>query len=91
MYLSAMSKKKPAKLRPDVAENAFRVYQEAIGLAQKTLPPDERTEKNPDAVKRGAEGGKRGGKSRAKSLSKSRRSSIARDGARARWKKRKED
>ena len=83
--------KKPAKLRPDVAENAFRVYQEAIGEAPKTLPPDERTEKNREAVKRGSEGGKRGGKARAKSVSKARRSSIARDGARARWKKRKDD
>jgi signal transduction histidine kinase len=32
-------KKKPAKLRPDVAETAFRVFQEAIVEAPKTLPP----------------------------------------------------
>jgi hypothetical protein len=38
------AKKKAAKLRPDVAETAFRVFQEAIGEAPKTLPPNERTE-----------------------------------------------
>lgn len=82
-----MAKKKPAKLRPDVAEIAFRVMREAIGEAPKTLSPGEREEKNADAVKRGKEGGKRGGKARARGLSKARRSAIARDGARARWKR----
>jgi hypothetical protein len=38
------AKRKPAKLRPDVAETAFRVYQDAIGEAPKTLPPAERVE-----------------------------------------------
>lgn len=80
--------KKAAKLRPDVAEVAFRVMQEAIGERPKTLPPDERTEKNREAVKRGAAGGKRGGKARARSLSKTRRSKIARNAAKARWAKR---
>lgn len=79
--------KKPAKLRPDVAETAFRVMQEAIGEAPKTLPPSERTEKNRDAVRRGASGGKKGGKSRANSLSKAKRSKIARKAATARWKR----
>ena len=51
-----MTPKKPAKLRPDVAETAFRVLQEAVGEAPKTLPPSERTEKNADAVKRGRKG-----------------------------------
>lgn len=50
----AMGKRKsassPEKLRPDAAEVAFRVMQEAIGEAPKTLPPSERTEKNSDAV-----------------------------------------
>lgn len=31
--------KKPAKLRPDVAEIAFGVLQEAVGEAPTTLPP----------------------------------------------------
>lgn len=56
---------KSLKLRLDVAETAFRVFQEAIGEKPKTLPPSERTEKNSEAVKRGAKGGKKGGKSRA--------------------------
>lgn len=77
--------KKPAKLRPDVAETAFRVMQEATGEAPKTLPPEERTEKNPEAVKRGTLGGKKGGHARAQALSKAKRSKIAKKGAQARW------
>jgi len=76
---------KSVKLRPDVAEIALRVMQEATGEAQKTLPPGERTEKNPDAVKRGRKGGKRGGKARAKSVSPKDRSEIAKHAARVRW------
>lgn len=84
--------KKPAKLRPDVAEVAFRVFQEAIGEAPKTLPPKERAkaDKNPDAVKRGAKGGKKGGKARAKSLLAATRSAIAKGAARSRWQRRAE-
>ena len=76
---------KKAKLRPDVAETAFRVVQEATGEAPKTLPPSERKEKNPDAVERGRKGGKKGGKARAVSLSKQRRTDIAREAAAKRW------
>lgn len=78
-------KKKPAKLRPDVAETAFRVFQEAIGEAPKTLPPGERTEKNADAVKRGRKGGKKGASVRNAVLSKSKRSKLAKNAARKRW------
>lgn len=39
------------KLRPDVAEAAFRVMLEATGQAPKTDPGAR--EKNPEAVKRG--------------------------------------
>jgi hypothetical protein len=78
-------KKKPAKLRPDVAETAFRVMQEATGEAPKTLPPSSRTEKNPDAVARGRKGGRTGGKVRAAKLSKERRSEIAKNAAAKRW------
>jgi hypothetical protein len=80
-----MAKKKPAKLRPDVAETAFRVYQEAIGEVAKTLPPAERVEKNPVAVKRGRKGGKTGGRARAMSLSDQQRRKIAKKAARKRW------
>jgi hypothetical protein len=80
-------KKKAAKLRPDVAETAFRVMQEAIGEAPKTLPLSERTEKNPDAVARGSEGGKKGGKARAETLTERERTKSATIAALARWKK----
>jgi hypothetical protein len=79
--------KKPAKLRPDVAETAFRVMQEAIGEAPKTLPPEERTEKNAAAVERGRKGGILGAKARARILSPQKRSKIAKRAAKARWKK----
>lgn len=81
------AKKKPAKLRPDVAEVAFRVMQEATGEAPKTRPPSERSEKNADAVKRGREGGKVGGVVRAEVLSKRKRIAAATRAAKARWRK----
>jgi hypothetical protein len=49
----------PDKLRPDVAETAYRVMLEATGQAPKTQPGEGK--KNPEAVKRGRAGGKRGG------------------------------
>lgn len=79
-----MPKKNP-KLRPDVAETAFRVMQEATGAAPKTLPLKERTEKNADAVKRGRKGGKKGGKARAANLSPNERTAIAKKAGSARW------
>lgn len=81
--------KKPAKLRPDMAETAFRVMQEATGEAPKTLPPGERpeAERNAEAVKRGRKGGLVGGKARAKTLSPAKRAKIAKRAAKARWKK----
>jgi len=82
-----MLRKKPAKLRPDVAETAFRVMREAIREAPKTAPPGERTEKNPDAVKRGRKGGKKGGANRADKLTAEKRSEIAAFAAAVRWKK----
>lgn len=83
--------KKPAKLRPDVAETALRVVQEAIGEATKTLPPSERAEKNEEAVKRGRKGGKKGGakggKARATKLTDEQRAKGATIAALARWKR----
>ncbi|HEY4131649.1 MAG TPA: hypothetical protein VGM50_13605 [Gemmatimonadaceae bacterium] len=81
--------KKSAKLRPDAAETAFRVFQEAVGEKPKTRPPDERTEKNPEAVKRGRKGGKRGGSARAAKLTAEQREQAAQVAAEARWKKSK--
>lgn len=86
-----MAKKQAAKLRPDVAETAFRVMQEAIGEAPKTLPPSERTEKNAEAKARGRKGGRIGGKVRAAKLSKDAKTRIARDAALRRWSKRSEN
>ena len=87
----AMPKKKP-KLREDMAETARRVFLESVGEAEKTLPPSERVEKNPEAVKRGKKGGKKGGRKggeeRAAELSKRRRVAIARRAIKTRWKKR---
>ena len=79
------------KLREDVAETAFRVLQEAVGERPKTLPPGERTEKNPEAVKRGRKGGKKGGDLRNLKLTAARREAIARSAANARWKNTKPD
>jgi hypothetical protein len=76
--------KKPTKLRPDVAEIAFRTMLEATGQAPKTPPPGER-EKNPDAVARGSKGGQKGGKARARKLTPGQRSAVAKKAARARW------
>ena len=73
----------PDKLRPDVAETAFRVFQEAIGEAPKTPPPAKRQEKNSDAVMRG----RKGGAARAAKLSEKERSEVAQVAAGARWRR----
>ncbi len=75
------SSRRPAKPEPDTNETAFRVIQEATGSSKPTAP-----EKNPAAVALGRLGGKKGGKARAQSLSKARRSEIASEAAKARWK-----
>jgi hypothetical protein len=77
--------KKPSKLRPDVAEIAYRTMLEATGQAEKTVPPEQRTEKNAEAVKRGRKGGKKGGPARAGKLNAAERERIARTAANARW------
>ncbi len=77
--------KKPNKLRPDVAEIAFRTMLEATGQAEKTKPPGERTSKNADAVKRGRAGGRKGGAARKAKLTPDERREIARKAALARW------
>lgn len=82
------SPKKPTrKLRPDVAETAYRVMLEATGQAPKTVPPAERgkAERNPEAVKRGAKGGTKGGPARSAKMSPEKRSEIAKKAAQGRW------
>jgi hypothetical protein len=83
----AVAKKKPAKLREDMAETARRVFLESVGEAEKTLPPAERVEKNPEAVERGKKGGKKGGRVRAEKLTERERTKSATIAALARWKK----
>jgi hypothetical protein len=80
-----MPKKKPTKLRPDMAETAYRVMLEATGQAPKTRPGE--GPKNPEAMRRGQKGGKKGGKARAAKLDAAQRSEVARNAAAARWKK----
>ncbi|HEY4217692.1 MAG TPA: hypothetical protein VGM67_11180 [Gemmatimonadaceae bacterium] len=82
-----VGKGKSVKLRPDVAETAFRVLQEAVGERPKTKPPAERTEKNHEAVKRGRKGGEKGGTSTAQKRTSEERAKGATVAALARWKK----
>jgi hypothetical protein len=65
----------------DVAQNALRVVEQAIGEPLKSTP-----EKNPAAVALGRLGGLKGGKARADTLSSDRRSAIAKKAAASRWK-----
>ena len=82
------AKKKPAKLRPDMNELAYRTMLAATGQGPKPAPPGD-GEKNPEAVKRGREGGKKGGKARATALRESDRAEIARRAAASRWSRRR--
>ena len=80
---------KKTKLRPDMSETAHRVMLEATGQAPKTVPLGERTEeqKDSEAVRRGAKGGRIGGKARADALTDEELSRAAITAAHARWKK----
>jgi hypothetical protein len=62
--------------KKDVAQNALRVVEEAIGSS---------LGKNPAAVALGRRGGLKGGKARAESLSPEQRKSIAQNAANTRW------
>jgi hypothetical protein len=74
----------------DVAQNALRVVEQAIGEplkpARKTIAFP-RKPKNPAAVALGKLGGMKGGKARAAELSPERRKEIAQKAAKARWAK----
>lgn len=80
-------KDSPNKLRPDVAETAYRVMLEATGQIGKTGPSGRLMDKpkNPAAVKLGKKGGRVGGKARARALSAQERSRSAQNAAQARW------
>ena len=76
----------------DFAQNAFRVFQQAIGEEPKEEPPQvdakaKAKAKDPAAVDLGRRGGLKGGKARAASLTPEQRSDIARKAVQARWAK----
>lgn len=83
-YVLDCTPPKLSKLRPDVAQTAYRTMLEATGQAPKTRPGE--GAKNPEAVARGKAGGLKGGKARAVRLTPGERSEIARKAAGARWK-----
>ena len=72
----------------DVAQNALRVVEQAIGeplkASRKTLQFP-RKPKNPAAVALGKLGGMKGGRARAAKLSPAERKEIAQRAAKARW------
>jgi hypothetical protein len=81
--------------KKDVAQNALRVVEQAIGgsLAEPNKPiqfPSRPKKKNPAAVALGKLGGRKGGKARAAKLSSERRKAIAQRAAKARWAKTEE-
>ena len=77
----------------DVAQNALRVVEEAIGGSLVVAPkkpilfPARPKKKNPAAVALGKLGGLKGGKARAAKLTPERRKAIAQRAALARWAK----
>lgn len=78
--------------KPDVAQNALRVVEEAIGapLVEPKKPiqfPSKPKKKNPAAVALGKLGGRKGGRARAEKLPPERRKAIAQRAAQARWAK----
>ena len=80
----------------DVAQNALRVVEEAIGATLAAEPkkpiqfPAKPKKKNPAAVALGKLGGVKGGKARAAKLSAERKKAIAQHAAQARWAKAEE-
>ncbi len=71
------------KRRPDLAQLAKRIVDEASGEAPRTPPPSEG--KDPAAVVLGRKGGLIGGKVRAANMTKRERSDAAKRAAAARW------
>jgi len=73
--------------KPDDAQNALRVVEQAIGapLAPKRVLNFPERKKNAAAVALGKLGGAKGGRARAKKLTPQQRTEIAQRAARARW------
>lgn len=80
--MAKQPKKRPGA-RPDFAQTAFRIVQEATGQAEKTPDPD--AGKDPAAVALGRKGGLKGGKARAAKMTKKQKTASAKKAAAARW------
>lgn len=91
-YVLDCTPPKLSKLRPDVAQTAYRTMLEATGQAPKTLPAGQRPKeaRSTAAVSQGRAGGLKGGKARASKLTAGERSEIAKKAAGARWKDHKQ-
>jgi len=78
--------------KPDDAQNALRVVEQAIGapLAPKRVLRFPERKKNAAAVALGKLGGAKGGHARAAKLTPKERTEIARRAGKARWAKEKE-
>ncbi len=70
----------------DFVTVARSIVEKSIGEKLTGDPLDPEPEKNPHAVALGRLGGQKGGRARAKKLSARRRSQIARNAAKKRWK-----
>lgn len=75
--------------KPDVAQNALRVVEEAIGAPlanpKRKLIRFPEQKKNPAAVALGKLGGMKGGRARAAKLTAEERKASAQHAAKARW------
>ena len=67
----------------DVAENALRIVEQAIG--ERLVGGNKIESPGTEREKRGSSGGRKGGPARAAKLSSRERSRIARKAAKARW------
>ena len=72
----------PKRSSKDFAQNALRVFEQAIGEELSKPAPKK---KNPAAVALGKLGGLKGGKARAEKLTPNQRKAIARKAAKTRW------
>jgi hypothetical protein len=81
--------KRISKKKEDVNQTAYRVLQQTIAESETKSPDPEidRALLSRVMSEMGRKGGKIGGKKRLQTLSPSRRRTIARRAARARWKK----
>jgi len=81
-----------SKKKPDFAEIAFRVVQEATGQRERTEPSKPTAKPDPATASAAAAalsalGASKGGKARAASMSAAKRRAIAKKAAAVRWRK----